>query len=153
MTEEITEGSEPLKGRQETFVQLYAEGDKSAAEAYRQAGYSKVGARANSTRLIAKDSTKARIAHIKAKMAEKAKVTREKLAAEYNEALEIARSQNNAAAMVAATSGRARLFGLDKQTIVNEDHSQLTAEEEQYHREYAAWRLDQERKANIRKIG
>jgi phage terminase small subunit len=153
MTEEITDGSEPLKGRQETFCQLYATGVMSASEAYRRAGYSEISADTASSRLSVKVGIKARIAYIKAEWARIHKVDKETQTVKLHKALQMAEQQSNPQAMVKAIEATNRMYGLDKQVVVNEDLGQLTAEEEAYHREYAAWRLDQERKANIKKIG
>lgn len=72
-----TDGSTPLKGRRETFCQLYSKGDISASEAYRQAGYSHKRADALSAQIMVNNSVKARIAYLKAEYAKKWNIDRE----------------------------------------------------------------------------
>jgi phage terminase small subunit len=147
------DGSEPLKGRQETFCQLYGTGVMAASEAYRRAGYSPIGAEAGASRLLTKVKIKHRIASLQAEWAEIHKIDKEAQTKKLHKALAMASQQANPQAMVKAIEATNRMYGLDKQVVLNEDLGQLTAEEEQYHREYAAWRLEKERQANIRKIG
>ena len=139
-------GQEPLKGRQETFSQIHSKGDQSAAESFRQAGYSPNGANKLSSRLMAKDGIKARIAYLRAKWAEKHEVTRESLAQEYDAAYEVGKLQDNAAGMVAGTTGKAKLYGLyiDKSlSETTKTQQELTADEQHQAKlmaEFILWR-------------
>jgi phage terminase small subunit len=145
------DGSEPLKGRQETFVQAYAKGDISASQAYIQAGYVRKGANGHSARLVAKDSIKARIAHLRAELAEKYEITREKQVVKLARAYDMAEKQENPSAMVKATEACNRMYGLDKQVILNEEeHQALTVEEEQRYQRYLAWCRQERRREAIR---
>jgi hypothetical protein len=76
------DGTEPLKNaRQETFCQLMSTGTLSASEAYRQAGYSHITADANSHRLqTVNESIKPRIAFLRAELAKRLDIDRERLA-------------------------------------------------------------------------
>lgn len=140
MTE--TDGSNPLRDRQETFCQIYSQGKVSATQAYKDAGYAPKAADVNSHRLIVKDRIKARIAHLRAKWAEKHEVTRETLASEYSRAYDLAVSQQAPTSMVQATSGKARLYGLDKQVIEQHDaHRELTTDQTQKAKDYAQFKL------------
>jgi hypothetical protein len=74
------DGAEPLKGRQETFAQLMSTGTVSAAEAYRQAGYSPKNAHANAKQVTTKNHVIDRIAHLRAELAKRLDIDRERLA-------------------------------------------------------------------------
>jgi hypothetical protein len=67
-----------------------ANGDLSASEAYIRAGYSENGKNGHSARQVAKGSIKARIAHLRAKLAKKLEITRETIAKEAEEHRQIA---------------------------------------------------------------
>ena len=144
-----SDGSSPLQGRQETFCQLYSQGTHSASEAYRRAGYSHKSADAHSARLAVKGSIKARIAWIRAELAEKEQITRETLAADYNRALRIAEAQGNAPGMCAATTGKARLYGFDKQVIETQADAPMTRTEQEEADEWAEFRLWQASRARV----
>jgi phage terminase small subunit len=95
--------------RHEAFAQALAKG-KSASEAMTAAGYRTD--RGNASRLTANDSIRQRVAELQAKGAEKAVVTIDSLAAELDEARGIAKTEKQPNAMVQATMGKAKLFGL-----------------------------------------
>ena len=144
MPVEQTDGSEPLKGRQELFVQIFAKGDISATQAYIKAGYSKNGAKNHSARLVAKGSTKARIAYIKAEWAKKREITREGQAVKLDVAYELARQQENSQAMSRAVEVQNRLYGLDKQILVSEASEaakQLSEQERRDAEEFEQWKM------------
>ena len=144
------DGSIPLKDRAERFVQLYACGKLSASEAFRQAGYAHKGADANSARLTVRDSIKRRLAYIKMQMAEKDGITRETLADDYNRALRIAEAQDNAQGMCAATTGKARLYGFDKQVVEQHTEPPMTRDQAAEADRYAQFRLWQTAQARIK---
>jgi phage terminase small subunit len=133
-----------------------APGKLSAAEAYRQAGYSQnrpKQAASNAKQLTTKNHIKARIAFLGQEYAKKHEVTRDTLRKELDVAVERCLANGEHSTYVRALEAKMRLYGMDKQVVLNEDHSQLTAEEEAYYQEFAAWRLEKDRQANIRKIG
>ncbi len=136
-----TDGSQPLKGRQETFAQLYSIGDISATQAYLKAGYSKNGADGHASRLVGKGITKARIAYIKAEWAKDAKVTREgqskKLALVASKCLD----NGEHSTYVRAVEAQNRLYGLDKQVIETKTDKPLTRTEQQEADEWADYQL------------
>lgn len=138
---ETSDGSTPLEGRQETFCQLYSTGTYSASEAYRLAGYAAKGADAGSARLLVNVRIKARIRFIQAERAEKEHVTRETLASEYNRAYAIAEAENNAPGMVSATTGKARLYGLDKQVIEQHTDEPMSLSDQEQADEWAEFKL------------
>ena len=140
------DGSLPLKGRQETFCQIYADGKVSVSQAYQQAGYSKVEAHSAGHRLYVKVGIQARIDHIKAQRAKDANITREGQAEKFDRALRMATEQGNAAGMVAAITGTNRLYGLDKQVIethADEPMSRSEQEEADDWAEFKLWRAGQ----------
>ena len=141
MTPTKTDGSEPLKGRQETFCQLYAGGKMSASEAYRQAGYSTKNADVNSANLMVKASIRPRIAYIKAEWARKHEITREGQSIKADKAFTIAEGQDNSTGMVAALVCQNRLYGLDKQVVETHKDQPLTHTEQQEADEWAAFTL------------
>ena len=145
-----TDGSTPLQGRQETFCQVHADGKVSTAEAYRRAGYSETDANSASHRLYTKVHIQARIACIQAERAKEANITRETLADDYNRALRIAEAQDNAAGMCAATTGKARLYGFDRQVVEQTTPEPMTRSEAQEADEFARFQLWQARQARAK---
>lgn len=95
--------------RHEAFAQALAKG-KTADEAYALAGFKPN--RGNAATLKAKQSILDRVAELQNKVAAKVEVTIESLAAELDEARELAKGGNQPSAMVSATLGKAKLFGL-----------------------------------------
>lgn len=95
--------------RHEAFAQALAKG-KSATDAYSLAGYK--SDRGAASRLSANVSIKARVTELQAKVAKKVEVTVESLSAELDEARGIAKGEKQPGAMVQATMGKAKLFGL-----------------------------------------
>jgi len=150
MPVEQTDGAEPLKGRQETFCQIMAKEETSAAEAYRQAGYSQNGAHTHANRLVTKGHIKARIAYIKAEWAKKREITREGQAVKLDVAYELARQQENSQAMSRAVEVQNRLYGLDKQILVSEASEaakQLSEQERKDAEEFEQWKMRKRLKA------
>jgi hypothetical protein len=111
-----------LNARQERFVQnLVAEG-MNATAAYRAAGYAAKAdsaIRADASRLLTNANVKIRVAELQREAAAKTVVTAEAIAAELDAAYELAFANNQAAACVAASMGKAKLFGLivDRQEL------------------------------------
>lgn len=95
--------------RHEAFAQALAKG-KTADEAYALAGYKPD--RGNASRLTANDSVRTRVEELQGKVAKKVEVTVESLAAELEEARGLAKTEKQSSAMVSATLGKAKLFGL-----------------------------------------
>ena len=150
---ESIDGSSPLRDRQETFCQLYSQGTYSASEAYRLAGYAKKGADAHSARLAVKGSIKDRLSYLQAERAEKEQITRETLASDYRSAYAVAARADNAAGMVSATAGKARLYGLDKQVIEQSTPEPMSRTEQQQADEWAEFRLWQAGRGTGRVVG
>ncbi len=95
--------------KHEAFAQGLAKG-LSADEAYQRVGYSPN--RGNATRLKANESVMKRVAELQSKAVKKVEITVESLALELEEARSIAIGEKQSSAAVAATMGKAKLFGL-----------------------------------------
>jgi hypothetical protein len=111
-----------LNARQERFVQNLVAKGMNAAAAYGAAGYSakRAGAvRANASRLLTNANVKARVAEMQRQAAQKASITAESIAAELDAAYKLAFDNKQAGACVAASMGKAKLFGLivDRQDL------------------------------------
>lgn len=113
----------PIAGREEMFCQLSADGDKSDAQAYRDAGYSHNGAGQNAGRMIKKDYIKRRIAYIRAERAVKAGITQEKQAIKLQRAQEMALADNDTNTYIRAVVEQSKHYGLsiDKQQTETTD--------------------------------
>lgn len=99
--------------KHELFAQARAAG-ASTDEAYVKAGYSPN--RSNAARMNANDDILSRVAELQSKFAKKVEVTVESLAAELDEARDLAKETKQPAAMTQATMGKAKLFGLGSET-------------------------------------
>jgi hypothetical protein len=97
-----------LNSRREKFAQEYARG-KSATEAMKNAGYSDPR---NSTRLKKNDEIRRRIEELQTAVAKNTVISIETICAELDEANQVAKERGQAAAMVSASTLRARLAGL-----------------------------------------
>ena len=102
--------------KQETFCQKYIE-TGNASEAYRQAygskGKPETVAR-SAHELIVHPKVAARLAEMRETLAKAHGVTIAGLISELEEARQVGKGREQAAAMVAATMGKAKLAGLDK---------------------------------------
>lgn len=103
--------------KQETFCQRYVE-TGNATEAYRVAYGTKAKAETVSpkaSRLLATDKVRARVAELReATLTRVHGVTVASLIAELEEARQVGKERGQASAMAAATMGKAKLAGLDK---------------------------------------
>jgi hypothetical protein len=95
--------------RHELFAQELAKG-KSASEAYVLAGFRP--SRKNASRLRANEGVKARLAELQAVAARSTAITIESICAELDQANQVAMERGQAAAMVSASTLRAKLGGL-----------------------------------------
>lgn len=123
--------------RHEAFAQALAKG-KTADDAYALAGYRPH--RGNASTLRTNQSILDRLAELQERGAKKVDVTLESLALELDEARDLAKGEKQSSAMVSATMGKAKLFGLviDKKqhsgtiqvvTITAAQLDELTADE------------------------
>ena len=145
------DGSQPLTNtRQELFCQYLSAGE-SRVDAYKKAGYKDSQYAGNNCQhLWDKDYVQLRytylMARIAAKIHEKAtNVTKESISLELGAAIFKSTEMGQMSAVVSALGLRAKLYGLVTDKVETKDiPPELTKAEEEYHRQYAAWRLEQE---------
>lgn len=110
--------AQKLTIKQENFCLAYVE-TGNASEAYRRSypdqecSPNTINRHAHS--MLQNDKILARIDELRSSVMERHKITVDDLLAELDEAREVARQTEKAAPMVAATMGKAKLLGLDKQ--------------------------------------
>lgn len=99
--------------RHEAFAQAIAKG-LAARTAYKAAGYgaSDKAAEACASRLLTDAKVAARVLELQSKAARKVEVTVESIARELEEARVLAIAEKQSSAAVAASMGKAKLFGL-----------------------------------------
>ena len=150
---ETSDGSSPLEGRQETFCALLLPGTMTPTEAYRQAGFSHKNAKNNSSRLRAKECIKARIAFLRAELANKEGITKEGQSRKVDRALRLAEEQENATAMVAAIKCQNLLYGLEKQVIETTSDEPMTRSEQEEADDWAEFKLWKAGRSGPRVVG
>lgn len=121
-----------LTPKQEEFCQKYIELG-NASKAYREV-YSTQGMKPETVNRKAKElmdngKITARIAELQEQHTERHKITVDDLLAELEEARELAKTKENAGAMITATLGKAKLLGLDKQMVEVNTTNHQTFEE------------------------
>ena len=158
-----TDGSKPLSNhRQELFCQYLSAGE-SKTQAYIKAGYKDTkSAVGNCQHLWNKDGIKQRFTFLRDRIASKVEeiateVTKETITRQIEAVIEQASDLNQTSAVVSALALLGKVHGLVTDKVETKDiPPELTKQEEQYQREYAAWRLDQEAakaRESIRKVG
>lgn len=100
-----------LSPKQARFVAEYLK-DQNATQAAIRAGYSKGTAKQQGSRLLTNAAVGAEVNKRMQRVAVRSEITAESLAAEFEEARQLARRKGQAAAMVAATTGKGKLSGL-----------------------------------------
>lgn len=106
--------------RVNAIAQEYCSNGLLKSVALKTVGYSDSYATHNGLKLFDNDRVKAAIARIQAKAAEKVGYTIEQAQAEYEGARVLAEKCNQPAAMVSAITGKARLYGFDKDNAIGE---------------------------------
>ena len=105
--------------KQADFVRWYLE-TQNASEAYKRA-YNSTGKpntiHRKASELLKHPEVKKELELLQAHAKEQNKITIDNVVDELEEARQIAKQSGNAAAMVSATMGKAKLLGLDKQVI------------------------------------
>lgn len=110
-----------LTPKQERFAQLYVELG-NASEAYRQAYDTSAKAESihvRASELMSDGKISVRIQELKGEVIQRHRVTVDSLMEELEEARQLALATDAPAPAVAATMGKAKLAGLDKQIIEN----------------------------------
>ena len=136
-----------LNDRERVFCKLMVPGRITATEAYRQAGYSHNGAKANSSRLIAKDSIKTEIRCLRAELAIKDGITQEIQATKLEDLRIRCKNNDDSTGENAAIREQNKLYGLsiDKtQTDQADAQKARTAVETAQAERYAEWCLEDE---------
>ena len=157
------DASLPLSNhRQELFCQYLSAGE-SKTQAYIKAGYKDSNsARFNCGNLYRKDYVKARFMYLRDRIADKVEekateVTKDTLTKQIEAVIEQASGLNQTSSVVSALALLGKVHGLVTDKVETKDvPPELTKQEEQYHRDYAAWRLEQEAvkaRQSIRKVG
>ena len=136
-----TDGS--ITDMQEDFCQNYVN-EANATQAYIKAGYVPTNAQYSASRLLSKVKIINRITSIRAKLAEKLEVTREKQYAKYQAVVDKGMDKDDLNAVNAAITGQNKLFGLsiDKTvTEVTEQAKELKEAEVAAAKDYARFKL------------
>ena len=100
-----------LTPKQARFVEEYLI-DLNATAAAKRAGYSKKTARQQAARLLSNVNVECAVAEGHARHRERCEVTRDSMAAQFDEDREFARENSQPGAAVSASTGMAKLFGL-----------------------------------------
>lgn len=130
-TAKAVETTRTLTPKQERFAQVYIE-TGNASEAYRQA-YDAENMAAKTiweaaSRTLADSKVAARVMELQEKHAKQHEVTVESLAKEYEEARSLGLMEKQPSAMVSATTGKAKLYGLVVDKTDNKTTHGLSAE-------------------------
>ena len=128
-------GEQRLNSRRALFAKLLFEGENgnilTDVECYKRAGYAWKTYKPNTlaaavSRTKNNPAIKAEIERLQALADEQTIITKESIAEELEEARELARLDTNPSAMVAASMGKAKLFGLDKVVVEVKPSEELT---------------------------
>ena len=114
-----TRWDEGLTAKERTAVMYYTSVDSESynnwEQSYLKAGYSQcIGWERNASKVLGKDRVKAAIRQVWDEKADKREMTVARVQAMYMEDRELARSIKQPSAAVSATTGIARLYGMDK---------------------------------------
>ena len=145
------DASQPLPNhRQELFCQYLSAGE-SKAQAYIKAGYKDtIHARVNCGHLWESDKVKQRTTYLQEQITTElhqiaTEVTKDTLTKQIEAVIEQASGLNQTSSVVSALALLGKVHGLVTDKVETKDiPPELTKQEEQYQRDYAAWRLDQE---------
>ena len=120
--------------RHERFAQELAKG-KTADEAYQQAGYAEN--RGNAVRLKANENVLRRITELKDRAAFRVEVSLDSIARQLDEDRALAFAVKQPGAAVAASMGKAKLFGL----VVDKVKTDATIRDEREHDDDELWHI------------
>ncbi len=96
------------------FAAFYVGNGDNGAKAARDARFAPNSAKQTAKRLLTTDYVKAEISKLRAKLAKKAAYTIEQAELEYEQARLLSIQKEQGGAAVAAVTGKARLYGMDK---------------------------------------
>ena len=119
----------------------FSDGKKSAVAA----GYSERSAHVAASRLMKRDKVRNRISELHSENMQRNLITTDKVLADLEHDKVMARKHNQYSVAKGCTELQGKYLAMftDRLQTEPEEHQRLTVEEEQYHREYAQWRLQQ----------
>ena len=116
-----------LSARQQRFVKHYARLG-NASQAAREAGYAKAGARVTACRLLANPNVNAAVSAERRRYERDLGITRERVIAELRSAIDIARNQGNAPAMISGWREIAKICGYYERKVEVSIHPNVAAQ-------------------------
>jgi terminase small subunit-like protein len=116
-----------LSARQQRFVKHYVRlGNASLAA--REAGYAEVGARVTACRLLANPNIQAAVSAERRRYEQDLRITREQVITELRSAIDIARTQGNASAMISGWREIAKICGYYDRRVEVSIHPNVAAQ-------------------------
>jgi hypothetical protein len=116
-----------LSARQQRFVTHYVRLG-NASQAAREAGYAEAGARVTACRLLAKPNVQAAVLAERRRYEQDLGITRERVIAELRSAIDIARNQGNASAMISGWREIAKICGYYERRVEVSIHPNIAAQ-------------------------
>ena len=116
-----------LSARQQRFIKHYVRLG-NASHAAREAGYAKTGARVTACRLLANPNVQEAVSAERRRYERELKVTREQVIAELRSAIDIARTQSNASAMISGWREIAKICGYYDRKVEVSIHPNVAAQ-------------------------
>ena len=116
-----------LSARQQRFVRHYVRLG-NASQAAREAGYAGAGARVTACRLLANPNIQEAVSAERRRYEKSLKITREQVIAELRSAIDIARTQGNASAMISGWREIAKICGYYERRVEVSIHPNVAAQ-------------------------
>lgn len=114
----------PINDKQQAFINEYMVNGHNATQAYKTAYPDCTsGHKQNGSRLLTNDDILKAIAGLMAELGAEAGYTVTQCQEEYEQARQLGISLNQPSAVVSAVTGKARLYGFDKDNQVNDDQT------------------------------
>ncbi len=128
----------PLTNKQQAFCREYVK-DSNGSQAAIRAGYSKAGSTVRGSELLTNRKVTLEISRIQAGLAQEVGYSVEQCQAEYEQARVHAVTLNQPSAEVSAITGKARLYGMDKDHEIGSKEAAVpvTAEQTEEYRAMA----------------
>ena len=116
-----------LSARQQRFVKHYVRLG-NASQAAREAGYAEAGARVTACRLLANPNVQEAVSVERRRYEKGLRITREQVIAELRSAIDIARTQGNASAMISGWREIAKICGYYERRVEVSIHPNIAAQ-------------------------
>jgi phage terminase small subunit len=116
-----------LSARQQRFVKHYVRLG-NASQAAREAGYAETGARVTASRLLTNPNVQAAVSAERLRYEQDLRITREQVIAELRSAIDIARTQGNAPAMISGWREIAKICGYYERRVEVSIHPNIAAQ-------------------------